>query len=220
MCDGKGEDMVFTLEEIKEDLNKLTEKQFYTKHIIRSDNWYFEEYLNKDMSDVMQLIDDYRLIVSEGFGISYNSVMMVGSGKIGYSMSPPSDNNPSQSKLFMPFNDDAQVRKVSDLDIAIISSDIFHQYWKLFRKSYKLKYQNTYLHLYNELYRGYINERNIAEVDGCRRVWNETALVSKKKLRNDLYFRHDISYRIYRSWEDFEEYNIQNISKIKKEIGL
>ena len=36
-----------------------------------------------------------------------------------------------------------------------------------------------------------------------------------KKLRYDLYFKHDISYRIYRNWEDFEEYNIQNIRKIK-----
>ena len=120
--------------------------------------------------------------------------------------------------MFLPFNDDENVRKVSDLDIAIISSDIFHDYWKKFRNSYKMRFQNTYLHLYNELYRGYINERNILEVDGCRKQWNETALKSKKKLRSDLYFKHEISYRIYRSWEDFEDYNIQNIRKLKREV--
>ena len=207
--------MIYSLENIKSDINSLTEKQFYTKHVIRSDNWYFEEYLGKDSKEVMHLIDDYILIVSECFGVSFNSVMMVGSGKLGYSMSPPNIDYPEKSKTFLPFNDDEKIRKISDLDIAIISSDIFHEYWKKFRNSYKTKFQNTYLHLYNELYRGYINERNILEVDGCRKEWNKVARLSKKKLRYDLYFKHDISYRIYRNWEDFEEYNIQNIRKIK-----
>lgn len=209
--------MIFSLEEIQDDLKNLTEKQFYTKHIIRSDNWYFEKYLGKKPDEVIRLIDDYRLIVSESFGVSFNSVMMVGSGKLGFSMSPPDAEHPEHSKMFLPFNDDENIRKVSDLDIAIISNDIFHEYWKKFRNSYKTRFRNTYLHLYNELYRGYINERNIMEVDGCRKQWNETAAISKNKLRSDLYFRHDISYRIYRNWEDFEDYNIQNIRKIKKE---
>ncbi|MCI8339457.1 MAG: hypothetical protein HFH62_12415 [Lachnospiraceae bacterium] len=210
--------MIYSIDMIKDDLRNLTEKQFYTKHIIRSDNWYFEKYLQKNPDEVIHLLDDYRLIVSESFGVSFNSVMMVGSGKLGFSMSPPVTDYPHNSKMFLPFNDDEKVRKVSDLDIAIISNDIFHQYWKIFRKSYKSKFRNTYLHLYNELYRGYINERNILEVDGCRKQWNETATVSKKKLKSDLYFKHEVSYRIYRNWEDFEEYNIQNIRKIKKEV--
>lgn len=154
---------------------------------------------------------------SIGRGVSFNSVMMVGSGKLGFSMSPPGAEHPEESKMFLPFNDDEKVRKISDLDIAIISSEIFHEYWKMFRNSYRTRFQSTYVHLYNELYRGYINERNIMAVDGCRKQWNETAAISKKKLRSDLYFRHEISYRIYRNWEDFEDYNIQNIRKIKRE---
>ena len=209
--------MIYSLKEIQNDLKKLTEKQFYTKHIIRSDNWYFESYMGKSPDGVIRLIDDYRLIISESFHVSFNSVMVVGSGKLGYSLSPPDESNPSNSKMFLPFNDNEKVRKVSDLDIAIISSEIFHKYWKIFRNSYKTRFKYTYQHLYNELYRGYINERNIMEVDGCRKQWNEAALVSKKKLRSELYFKHDISYRIYRSWEDFEDYNLQNIRKINKE---
>ena len=92
--------MIYSLENIKSDINSLTEKQFYTKHVIRSDNWYFEEYLGKDSKEVMHLIDDYRLIVSECFGVSFNSVMMVGSGKLGYSMSPPNIDYPKSRKRF------------------------------------------------------------------------------------------------------------------------
>ena len=206
--------MIYSIEEIKDDIKNLTEKEFYTKHIIRSDNWYFEKYLGKNSDELIHLIDDYRLIVSECFEISVNSVIMVGSGKLGVSITPPYNND---SKFLLPFNDDEKERKISDLDIAIISSDIFHEYWDQFRKSYKIRFQHTYLRLYNELYRGYINEKRIMEVDDCRRQWKKKAYLSNKKLRENLYFKHDISYRIYRSWEDFEDYNIQNIRKIKKE---
>lgn len=211
--------MIYTLEEIKDDLQKLSEKQFYTKHIIRSDNWYLEHYLKRKPEEVIHLLDDYRLIISESMGVSLNSVMMVGSGKLGYSLSPPDLKTPGKSKLFMPFNDDEKVRKVSDLDIAIISNEIFQQYWSLFRKSFRMRYQNTYLYLYQELYRGYINERNIMEVEGCRKQWKEVSVISKKRIHEELCFRHDISYRIYRSWEDFEDYNIQNIRNIKRGVS-
>lgn len=212
--------MVYTLDEIKKDLRDLTSKQFYTKHIIRSDNWYLQNYLGKNPDEVIGLLDDYRLIISENMGVSMNSIMMVGSGKIGYSLSPPDLAHPEKTKLFQPFNDDESVRKVSDLDIAIISNDIFQEYWKLFRKSFKMKYITTYSHVYQELYRGYINERNIMEVEGCRKEWNKTASISKKRIHDELYFIHDISFRIYRSWEDFEDYNIQNIDKLKRRIEL
>ena len=156
--------MVYTLEEIKRDLKELTEKQFYTKHIIRSDNWYLEKYLCKDPDETIRLLDDYRLIISESMGVSFNSVMMVGSGKRGYSLSPPDQTQPQNSKLFLPFNDDEKIRKISDIDIAIISSEIFHKYWKLFRGSFKRQYMSTYSYLYKELYRGYINERRKQEL--------------------------------------------------------
>ena len=212
--------MSFTIEDIKNDLKNNTAKQFYTKHIIRSNNWYFEEYLKKSPDEVLKLSDDYRLIISDNLKVSFNSVMMVGSGKLGYSLSPAIFGEERTSKLFLPFNDDEKIRKISDIDIAIISSDIFHQYWNLFRHSYKSRYSSTYTHIYQELYRGYINERNILEVEGCRKEWNKTAAISKNKLHSDLYFKHDIQYRIYRSWEDFEDYNIQNIRKIQREVSL
>lgn len=39
--------MVYSLEDIKTDLKNLSEKQFYTKHIIRSDNWYLKSIWEK-----------------------------------------------------------------------------------------------------------------------------------------------------------------------------
>lgn len=202
--------MSFELQEIRNDLNALDEKQFYKKYIIRSDNWYFENILGVTPDQIINAVDDFKGIVSENLGISFHCVMMVGSGKVGYSLSP------SEDKFLKPFNDDEKVRKLSDIDIAIISSELFHKYWSLFRKSYKHIYKQTYIHVYNEIYRGYINERNLLEVEGCRKTWVEGSANANKLLYNEMSFKHKIAYRIYRSWEDFEEYNIQNIAYIKR----
>lgn len=202
--------MAYSLDEIKYDLQKKSAKEFYTKHIIRSENWYFEKMLSTKPEDQIRLSDDAKLIISESFGISFNSVMMVGSGKIGYSLSP--------YKLLEPFNTDENIRNLSDLDFAIISNDLFSIYWHLFRISYQRQYESTYKHIYQDLYRGYINEKNILTVKGCRKEWSSFTSTSNKKLLSQMYIKNQISYRIYRSWEDFEDYNLQNIDKIKKEL--
>ena len=202
--------MSYTLEQMKADLVSLDERQFYLKHIVRSDNWYFENVLNCSKEELAKVSDDFRMTISESLGISFNSIMLVGSGKIGYSLSPT-------DKLFSPFCVDGDARKASDLDVAIISSDLFHKFWWLFRKSYASKYNSWYKnYIYNGIYRGYINEKWIDAVDGCRREWSEVSAASKRKLTDKLFIQHEITYRIYRSWEDFEEYNLKNIAKIKR----
>lgn len=203
-------EMSVTLEKIKSDLESQTAKQFYTEYIVKSSNWYFENILGKSPEESINVADDVKLIISDGFKISFNSIMMVGSGKIGYSLSP--------KKLFKPFNNDEKVRKISDLDFAIISSNLFNEYWMKLRKSFRPDYMEMYHHIYQDLYRGYISERNILNVDGCRKEWNELSSISKKELSTKLFIKNEISFRLYRSWEDFEEYNLQNIKKIKKEF--
>lgn len=200
--------MAYTLEQIKQDVAQYDSRQFYLKYIVRSDNWYFENVLNYSLAEIVKATDDFRMTVSESLGISFNSIMIVGSSKIGYSLSPT-------EKMFLPFSVDGDKRAVSDIDVAIISSDLFMKFWWLFRKSYSSKYAYIYKDIYNEIYRGYINEKYINRVDECRREWAEIATVSKKKVAEQLFMKHEITYRIYRSWEDFEEYNLKNIEKIR-----
>ena len=73
-----------------------------------------------------------------------------------------------------------------------------------------------YKYISRGIYRGYINEKYLTLIDGCRKEWNEKAAKSKKILRSDLYIKPEITYRLYRSWEDFEEYHIQSINEIKR----
>ena len=204
--------MVYTLEGIKSDLCDLEVKQFYMKYIVKSDNWYFKNILEIPDVDILHAVDEFRDIVSSNIGVSFNSVMMVGSGKTGYSLAP--------KKKFKLFEQNTESSKKSDIDIAIISNNLFESFWELYRKSYSVKYQVTYDYIAKEIYRGYINERNLCEIENCRRKWNELSIKSNKLLRSKLYLKHDITYRIYRSWEDFEEYNLLSIKSMKDTRGI
>lgn len=202
--------MIHTLDEIKNDLLILDTKQFYKQYIVKTDNWYFRNVLDIPESSVIDALDDFREIVSSNINVSFNSVMMVGSGKIGYSLSP--------SKKFKKFELDEESQNKSDIDIAIISSDIFENYWKLFRRAYSLKNSHLYRYISREIYRGYINEKNLREIEECRKEWVSCVNKCNKMLKSNLFLRHEITYRIYRRWEDFEEYNMSSIDLMKNEV--
>lgn len=199
--------MAYTLEEIKADMIAMLPKDFYIKYILRSDNWYFETYIGKGKEDAIRITDDFKSIVSQSLGISFNNIAVVGSSKVGCSLTPISK---QRNKLFRSFNDE------SDIDIAVVSDKLFQTYWSLFRHSYSEVNKRCYTHISRGIYRGYINEKDITQIDGCRKEWNEKAAKSKKILRNNLYIQPEITYRLYRSWEDFEEYHIQSINEIKR----
>lgn len=199
--------MAYTVEEIKEDIASLTIKEFYQKHILRSDNWYFEHVLGSSKEDAIRITDDFKMIVSQSLGISFNNISIVGSSKTGCSLTPSSE---KKNKLFRCFNDE------SDIDIAIVSDRLFQTYWSLFRASYSEINKRHYAFISRGIYRGYINERHLDLIDGCRKEWTAKAAQSKKILRNSLFVKPEITYRLYRSWEDFEEYHLQSINEIKR----
>lgn len=203
--------MTYDISTIKNDLVLLTAEQFYTKYIVCTENWYLENVLELPQDEHQYILEQYRVIISQQLNISINSITMVGSGKIGFSLSP--------TKPFMPFNNDEDIRKVSDLDIAIVSPVLFNKFWRLIKLSYRNEYKELYeKHIFREIYRGYINEQNLQQIHGCRAQWNELIEQIKKELIDTLYIQHEITFRLYNSWEDFQDYNIQNIKTLQRSM--
>ncbi|MOA35991.1 hypothetical protein D3C78_1574880 [compost metagenome] len=121
--------------------------------------------------------------------------------------------------MFKPFELETDSENKSDIDVAIISADTFEYFWKLYRQSYSVKNSRIYKYVSREIYRGYINERNLNEIDQCRKEWNALSNKCNRMLKSNLFLRHEITYRIYRSWEDFEEYNLLTIQTIMNEVS-
>lgn len=200
--------MLYTEEDIKNDLKNSNVRDFYMKYLLRADNWYFEKILNVDEKDILHAVDDFKMLVSDALDIGFNNVVMVGSGKIGFSLSP--------EKFLKPFTDEGDDK--SDIDIAIISPQLFDNFWRLFRTSYNITNKKYYRYISRGIYRGYISDTDLLNIDACRIVWLESSNRATKNLQRSMYFKHEIHYRIYRDWKDLEEYHIQSIEQLKGEV--
>lgn len=199
------------IDTIKAEIINLSPEEFISKYIKCPENWYFKNILQIPEDQIIKFGDQFKEIVANSFGLTIDNIEMVGSGKMGFSLAP------YERKLYKEFNDDSSIRNISDLDIAIISRELFNKYWDLLRQSFKFKFKYMYPAIQEGIYRGYINEKYLTSIEGCRKDWNSIATNSKKKLSSELYIRHEVTYRIYRRWNDFHDYHISSINKIKKE---
>ena len=152
--------------ELKKDLMTLEPEEFYFKHIVKSRNWYFSEYLHIPPEEIVDKMDYFKEIVSIKLGISFHSLQIVGSAKVGYSLSP--------NKLFKPFHDEEPNTPSSDIDIAIVSERLYQHFWDEARKSKKLKYNTRYYdRITKSIYRGYINEKDLLKIEGAGKRMGE-----------------------------------------------
>lgn len=195
------------ISKIQQDIYNLTSSEFVNKYFLSEGIWYFNEVLHHEKENALLLELELKKQIKNFLNLKDGAIYMVGSGKIGFSLNP--------SKLFQPFRIDSNDGKPSDIDIAIISSEIYHFYWDLFRSSYSPLHNYSYKYISREVYRGYISERNIKEIPNCRKNWNIRTKKLKKLLSNNFEFRHEINYRIYRNEDDFLEYVTQNLDEIK-----
>ena len=211
--------VTLTVEALRKDILTLDVQTIYQKYLLSSDNWYFENILSgfSGNNSVSEITERFNLIISNEFNISPQNIVMVGSGKLGFSLTPPA--NDIEAKLFKAFCADGQERNISDIDIAIISEELFDRFWSLLRKSFMLQYKALYDHIPIAVYRGYINENHLLRIKGCRKDWKTISLTSKKALHSDLFIQHDINYRLYRNWYDFQDYHLQALRKIKRGVS-
>lgn len=118
------------LEDFKEDLKTLSALQVVRKHILNGGCYALTE------------DQHYRLKerVCEYFKIDFNNVVLVGSGKLGFSI--------KAEKRFQTFGDE------SDIDIAVVSSELFT---KILEEAYLYKKSGAYWPRSPEFFR-YLSE--------------------------------------------------------------
>lgn len=195
---------------LKADLQALEPKEFYMKHIVKSHNWYFSDYLRIPQDELVDQMDCFKEIVSSSLKINFHNVQIVGSAKMGYSLSP--------RKLLHPFHDEVPGKPSSDIDIAIISEPLYVRFWSELRGIKGLWYKNYYKHLTESIFRGYINDGDLQKINGVNEQWDDLVRPINVALQDTLRFVHPITYRLYRSWDDLEEYQLIAISKAKNSL--
>ena len=107
-------------------------------------------------------------------------------------------------------------QKESDIDIAIISNSLFGEIWDKIREERKKNVIPKYTSITKSIFRGYINDKEFKDLEGLRKGWEEKISKCNILLQGELSIIHPISYRIYRNWEDLEDYQLDGIMKTKE----
>jgi hypothetical protein len=192
------------MEEFKAHLKQKETKWIYRKYLLGHDVWYFREYLN-DTSHA-NVYDDLKIFMSEKLDVHVNNIAIVGSAKLGYSITP------SKEKLFQPFSDN------SDIDIAIVSPEIFRQSWSAFIELSRKGYLRGYKNITSNIFRRFVTLKQPDHRSDFFRLWNGKVEPCKKDLQTVFSMSHDINYRIYESWEAVESYHCNGIEKLKNQF--
>ncbi|RII35262.1 hypothetical protein D2A34_08630 [Clostridium chromiireducens] len=199
---------MFDFECIKNDLYKLPEDEFIIKYYFRTDNWYLSEYLGYKQDQIHKISDNIKALISKELDIGFNNIVTIGSSKIGYSISPT-------KKLFQEFRVDDDEHP-SDIDIALISNEIFTQLWSEFRGVHSITFNYSYNKVAKEIFRGFVNDKTFTEIDEIRSMWNRKVDKLNDSLVSDFGFDHQVNYRIYRSLRDLMDYQIRGLREIKE----
>src|SRR5882757_9909968 len=106
------ENLGFFKTDIKQ--GKLTAEEIFEKYLIKSPTYFFEKnYRTNPLKE-----NSIKSIVSKAFSVNLNEILIVGSGKLGFSLKP--------KNLFNEFDLLYTTSKLnkdkSDLDIAVVSN--------------------------------------------------------------------------------------------------
>ncbi|WP_295792051.1 hypothetical protein [Mucilaginibacter sp.] len=142
-----------------------------------------------------------KLNISTHFKIAKDQVMIIGSAKLGFSLSP--------KKLFRRFNDS------SDIDVVIVSSELFDSVWK---NVYNLVQQKVLWETFDSfkdyLFIGWIRP-DLLPPSNQFELANDWWEYFRELTSSGLFGSYKISGALYKDWEFLEGYHLNNIEKLK-----
>lgn len=210
------------IDSLKTDLRNesLSFEQLFQKHIVDIQSFYFNTILQDTGKEY-----EIRELIANSLGVHINEVVIVGSAKLGFSLNP----NKLYNEFDAKFNRTSVIRDKSDLDIAVISPDLFKELNIRiydFTNSFKVKWKE------NEYYNG--DKINGFEVpinykffeyhtkgwfrpdfkpSGFEFCINNTFEGLKKQII-DITGRR-LGLGIYKNWFFFKNYHIENLKRLQ-----
>ena len=188
------------------------------KNLINGGSYFFE---HKDILD-----DEYfiKKDLSDSLNIHPNNILIVGSAKLGFSIKP--EKNKLEYKFHQFRFEETEDKEESDIDIAIINSNLFEKKLQILYK-YMIGYNDSKIY---ELF----NDCSKKKTPPCFYGFSRYILMGwlrPDQMPIDFNLFEDIEeiqhkYRkkynikinvgIYKSWFYFENYNIQNLKNMQQ----
>lgn len=187
-------DIELRIKSFRDDLSVLTSVEMIRKHIIHgecaviSGEQYFE----------------LRSEVARKYEVHPNEVLVVGSGKLGFSIAP--------TKLYRPFSD------TSDIDVVIVSPKLFDQIWKAVHYYWDNGgYWERFSDFNEYLFQGWIRPdklppaRTFELANDWWQFFNYLSSTGK-------YSVYKVAGALYRDWYFLEAYQLRGVSACADEL--
>ena len=158
------------------------------------------------MDNHIEMYDKFKLLIADGLGVHPMNIILVGSAKTGFSVAP--------HKAFQDFSES------SDLDIVVVSENIYKNAWRAFYDLSKMKKVKNYNAVTSDVFRHFISLKEVDTDVKYFKEWEKKVNNFKKNLQVIFRIDNDINYRIYESWEWVDMYHLNGLSKlIEKECN-
>lgn len=199
-----------TKENLISDLSLKSNREIFLNYLQGNATWYFSEFIKSKTPS--QDYDDFKKFVATSLDVSFNNIGLVGSGKLGYSMAPDKD--------FRDFCiDDDNPDNISDLDLVIVSSKYFHQFWNAYLDLFNDKVRFGYKFVSSNIFRKFISVKKPEPIHEFFKEWIAKSEQFNKDYQTLFGIKHEINYRIYESWEAVELYHLKGIQELKEKIN-
>ena len=181
------------------------------KYIIDTESHFFQK-IEHELDEF-----DFKKDISENLNVHVRDIIIVGSGKLGFSLKPYISKSKKSFYNFYEFDfkwKQNNYNKKSDLDIAIISSELFdRQFVNLYNES--SFYRQEYVEEWGKRpdFAKYLLKGRLATrfLPSKFKLSDEIKDVQEKY---QIKFGREINIEIYKSWYFFETYHTNNLSNI------
>jgi len=191
------------IEKFKDNLKKNDASDIYKRFILGSDVWFFRKDGIK-INEHYVIYDEFKVYLSKNLGIHTNDIAIVGSAKLGFSLAPDKD--------YRAFSE------TSDIDIVIVSSDIFRKSWTAFIELHKKNYLRGYKEVCSSVFRRFVSLKEPDTRNIFFDEWSRKVEPCKKDIQTLFSIPNEINYRIYESWESVETYHCMGLIEMKKKL--
>lgn len=183
------------LARFKDDLSALQPSQMLSKWLLTGDSFALDTDLEFKLRDQ----------ISQHFEVEYSEVVLIGSGKLGFSIAP--------MKRYREFGDH------SDLDVAVVSEVLFSKVWK---ETYNYAKSGAYWPsakvFFKYLSQGWIRPDKLPSSPTFKfsGVWWDFFNGESAK---GTYGHYKLRAGLYQSWFFFNQYQVSCIQKCKSALG-
>lgn len=165
--------------------------------------WFFQD---KFADRAVQKYDEFKYYMAQKFEIPATDIFICGSALLGYSL------DPTPMKTYKDFNEK------SDIDIVIINNKMYDAFWEQYFDDFIFRNLKgkSYIWISKMIFKRFIDfHTEYAIKTKTYKEWEKKTSGYQKDLQIKFDFPEKVSYRIYRSYNDYKTNLLKNLYDIK-----